>query len=106
MGGKTKRKSLSRRSVSESSSAGSHGPNGSCPPKGSAAEGSESRTSPENPDPVLNKSEVVWSFPTRARCPRCGSINTLCRSTRDGIQHRICAITICRWTWKVPGWRV
>jgi len=33
---------------------------------------------------------TVWSFPTRSRCPACGSVDTRADTTRGAIQYRKC----------------
>ena len=44
---------------------------------------------------------LVYSFPSRSRCKRCGRINTA-RTGQDGcVQYRKC--TICGWRYKVVG---
>jgi hypothetical protein len=45
----------------------------------------------------------VYAFPTRSRCPRCGSIDTVARSTQGRTQYRRCRVAICRGAFKVTG---
>lgn len=60
----------------------------------------------DNPSPEP-KGEVVYSFPTRSRCPNalcCQSLDTEAVSTHGGVQYRRCRQCGCRY--KVIGVRV
>jgi Zn ribbon nucleic-acid-binding protein len=50
------------------------------------------------------KGEAVYAFPSRGRCPDCGSTATLATCTKGQIQHRKCLACECRY--KVTGWQV
>lgn len=54
---------------------------------------------------VKDKEEPeAWAFPTKARCPRCQSVNTEQKSTQPPIQYRKCRD--CGYTFKVTGERI
>lgn len=38
----------------------------------------------------LNEGEAAYSFPTKSRCPFCGSLNTVAENTKGGVQYRKC----------------
>lgn len=44
-----------------------------------------------------------YSFQTKVRCNRCGSLQTVAYSTQGTVQYRRCLISICRWKFKVLG---
>ena len=44
-----------------------------------------------------------YSFPTRSRCPRCGSSQTRALSSQEQIQYRVCIIPTCRHHYKAAG---
>jgi hypothetical protein len=46
---------------------------------------------------------VVIAFPTKARCPRCGSPDTKRVSASGKTQYRRCERAICRHAFKVSG---
>ena len=48
----------------------------------------------------------VYAFPTRSRCPRCGSLNTEAYTTQGDIQRRRCRVPVCRRKYHVVGVRV
>jgi len=50
--------------------------------------------------------EVVYSFPTRVRCPRCHGVNTVRGGQRGQVQYRNCRTPVCRHTFKVIGRRI
>ena len=57
-------------------------------------------------DPMANTPDgkkPVWSFQTRSRCPRCGSLQTVHRSTQGRYQYRKCARVICRRNYRIVG---
>ena len=58
------------------------------------------------PRPDVVQVKAVYAFPTRALCPRCGSVNTVRYSTVDNVQYRKCQVPICRHTFKVVGDRI
>ena len=45
-----------------------------------------------------------WAFPTKSRCPDCGSLDTEQTSTQAPCQYRQCRR--CGRTYKVMGWRI
>jgi hypothetical protein len=48
----------------------------------------------------------VYSFPTRVRCPKCGSLRTRSNGTVGNVQYRVCLESECGERWKVGGERV
>ncbi len=50
-----------------------------------------------------DKSEVVYAFPTKSKCPRCGSVNTRRTGEYGELQYRQCQVTVCRWKYAVHG---
>lgn len=76
---------------------------------------SASPTPPPIPDlePTIGDEPVLivqkaYAFPSRSRCPKCGSLSTRARKTLDGVQHRACLRPSCRarkdrGAYKVPG---
>jgi hypothetical protein len=46
---------------------------------------------------------IVWSYPNRSRCPRCGGIDTEAYASVDGVQYRRCRSAACRNRYKVNG---
>lgn len=58
------------------------------------------------PSPVAVRVVVVWSFPSRSRCRRCGSIQTT-RTSQDGpTQYRQCQVPTCRHRYKEHGTQI
>jgi len=59
------------------------------------------------PEPPAAPSRAVYAFPSRSRCPRCGSLNTLRVSggTSHGgsLQYRQCQVTVCRRNYTSKG---
>ena len=49
---------------------------------------------------------VVYSFPSKSRCPRCGQIHTVAYAIHGKIQYRKCLNTICKFTYKETGIQV
>ena len=51
---------------------------------------------------------VQWAFPSKSRCPRCKTINTVAYSTdsENGVQYRKCLNSICRHRYKALGTNV
>ena len=47
-----------------------------------------------------------YSFPSKSRCPRCKSLDTVAVSTQENIQYRLCRVAICRWKYAVIGGKV
>lgn len=47
--------------------------------------------------------EPVYAFPSRSRCPRCKSINTVAHGKHGGTQYRVCQQPICRKRYSVAG---
>jgi len=67
---------------------------------------------PPAPPPIMDARPVdavpvaagpVFAFPTRARCPRCGSANTMSYSTKDDSQYRRCLAPVCSRRFVVKG---
>lgn len=56
--------------------------------------------------PVREIAAPTFSFPTRSRCPRCASTNTIAVSTQGGVQYRKCRSVVCRTSYKVFGDRI
>lgn len=54
------------------------------------------------PEPVVEVA-LVWSFPTRSRCPRCGSAQTRSYRVENGVQYRECLSAVCRKRYRVDG---
>ena len=48
----------------------------------------------------------VYSFPTRSRCPRCKTTDTIATHTEGKIQRRICQRAICRQKYVVFGTKI
>jgi len=46
---------------------------------------------------------VEYAFPTKSRCPRCGSTNTTRTSAYRDIQYRQCRMPVCRHRFSVKG---
>jgi len=46
---------------------------------------------------------VEYSFPTKSRCPRCGSTNTTRTSSYNATQYRQCRMPVCRHRFSVKG---
>lgn len=46
---------------------------------------------------------VAYAFPSKSRCPRCGSLTTQRTSTDGGTQYRRCRAPICRHAYRVVG---
>ena len=49
---------------------------------------------------------TVFAFPSRSRCPRCGTVDTVALSTQGDVQYRRCLRAICRKRYAVRGERV
>lgn len=47
--------------------------------------------------------EQAWAFPTKSRCPRCGSIQTKAYRVEGGVQYRECQSAVCRKRYRVDG---
>jgi len=47
--------------------------------------------------------DVAYAFPSKSRCPRCGTLETRQRSTKGRVQYRQCTRAICRWRYQVFG---
>lgn len=52
---------------------------------------------------VATTAGVVYSFPTVARCPRCGSLATRRRADHGGTQYRECKAPICGKKFAIKG---
>ena len=59
-------------------------------------------TQPEKP----KKKKVKYAFPSKSRCPRCGSTQTVTLSTQKNVQYRKCQMAVCRWTYTVVGGKI
>lgn len=55
------------------------------------------------PEPPAPPSARVWTWPGKARCPRCHSVETSRVSDDGPTQYRRCARAICRHSFKVQG---
>lgn len=49
---------------------------------------------------------VEYAFPSKSKCPRCKSLDTVAVSTQKNIQYRLCRVAICRWKYTVLGEKV
>ncbi len=59
---------------------------------------------PPAPTPAADPApEAVYSFSTRSRCRRCGSVNTIAYKTKGERQYRICRVAICRHRYSEAG---
>lgn len=47
--------------------------------------------------------EPAYAFPTRSRCPSCGSVDTERTGVAGNIQYRACRAPVCRRPYKVLG---
>ena len=47
--------------------------------------------------------QPTYAFPTRSRCPRCESTDTIALSTQDKWQYRKCQVPVCRKRYTVEG---
>lgn len=57
-------------------------------------------------DNNYTKKEIVWAFPSKSRCPRCGRVDTKAYSVggvNGNIQYRRCLNPVCRHTYKEIG---
>ncbi|MGA1979474.1 MAG: hypothetical protein ABSG99_02760 [Sedimentisphaerales bacterium] len=57
-------------------------------------------------DESVEEQKDVYSFPTRSRCPRCKTTDTIATETRGKIQRRQCQRAICRWKYIVYGTKI
>lgn len=55
------------------------------------------------PEQPLEPPPPVFAFPSKSRCPRCQSLNTVRTTDRGRVQYRRCRVPICRRTYKVIG---
>jgi len=62
------------------------------------------KTKPEAPKKETGS--PVYSYPTKSRCPRCGSLQTDRLWEYEGVQHRRCRAAICRHKYKIHGVKV
>ena len=51
----------------------------------------------------VRPTEPVYAFPTKAKCPRCGSANTTRYASRGDTQYRECRVPTCRKHFTVKG---
>ena len=63
----------------------------------------EKKKKPKKRKKVVKKTEIVFSFPSRSRCPRCDSPNTIRYATEKSKQYRRCQMPLCRKTYCVFG---
>ena len=63
------------------------------------------KTNIETQEPAKKKKDV-YSFPTKSRCPRCGSTDTLALSTNGDRQYRRCQMAVCKWRYAVRGKKI
>ena len=54
--------------------------------------------------PLSDCDQLVYAYPTKSRCPECGSLDTIATQTPHPIQRRKCRT--CHHNYKVPGWRI
>lgn len=54
----------------------------------------------------LEQPEATYAFPSKSRCPRCKSTNTLRKTDRGRVQYRQCQRPICRRRYKEIGWPI
>ncbi len=47
-----------------------------------------------------------WAFPTRSRCPKCGSLETRATNTKGDTQYRQCQVAACGKKYSVKGKRI
>lgn len=59
--------------------------------------------SPAASTPPPAPKPVVYAFPTKARCPRCGSVDTRRRAEHGNTQYRECKAPICAKKFAVKG---
>lgn len=52
------------------------------------------------------KDMASFAFPTKVRCPRCRSLDTVATGTRGEFQYRQCRAAICRNHFKVQGMKI
>lgn len=67
--------------------------------------GSTAKNNPEKNNTEKN-AETVYSFPTRSRCPRCGSLDTVATGKNQDVQYRQCRMAVCRQRYTVIGQKV
>lgn len=53
--------------------------------------------------PAQDPERVVYAWPSRSRCPRCGSLDTERYSQDGATQYRRCRVPVCRETYKEQG---
>lgn len=59
---------------------------------------------PKPPTPATG--DEVYAFPTKSRCPKCNTLNTLRRGDNGATQYRECASSLCRHKYSVIGVKV
>ena len=52
---------------------------------------------------TVKPKEINYSFPTKSRCKRCGSLNTTAVRTHKNKQYRRCRSAVCRHKYAVIG---
>jgi hypothetical protein len=50
--------------------------------------------------------KVVYSFPTKSRCPRCQSTDVKVVSTQGNVRYCKCQMPVCHWNFSVIGTKV
>jgi len=55
------------------------------------------------PEPEPARSWPIYAFPTKSRCPRCGSDQTERTSGHGDTQYRQCRVAVCRKRYPVIG---
>lgn len=63
----------------------------------------EVQAPPVVPEVALPQPAPVYKFWNKARCPRCGGVDTEAYGTHGPIQYRRCRGAVCRWTFTVTG---
>ena len=66
----------------------------------------EGRNVADDTDENGAEKPAEYAFPTRSRCPRCGSTHTEAYSTKGPVQYRRCLAPICRHRYSQFGERV
>jgi ssDNA-binding Zn-finger/Zn-ribbon topoisomerase 1 len=52
------------------------------------------------------KKDAAYAFPSKVRCPRCGSLQTRRTGEYQGVQYRECMMPVCRKKFSVHGEKV
>ena len=71
-----------------------------------AAAENENNEPPENEANEEEKKKPQYAFPSKSRCPRCQTTDTVATSTQKNVQYRQCQRAICRQKFSVLGKKV